>query len=85
MSRSLDDVNNEEWLMSVGTAMGEKDLVADRYTNYPEEKVSYILNNMCKVIPSFLRECNEVTYIIYYTTIIICSIVYYNYKLPYTM
>jgi hypothetical protein len=38
VSRSLDDVNNEEWLMSVGTAMGEKDLVADRYTNYPEEK-----------------------------------------------
>ena len=82
MSRSLDDVNNEEWLMSVGTAMGEKDLVADRYSNYPEEKVSYILNNMCKVI---LRAYNEVTYIIYYTTIIICSIVYYNYKLPYTM
>ena len=40
MSRSLDDVNNEEWLMSVGTALGgEKDLVVDRYTNYPEEKV----------------------------------------------
>ena len=39
MSRSLDDVNNEEWLMTLGTAMGEKDLVVERYTNYPEEKV----------------------------------------------
>lgn len=39
VSRSLDDVNNEEWLMAVGTAMGERDLVVERYTNYPEEKV----------------------------------------------
>ena len=39
VSRSLDDVNSEEWLMLVGTAMGEKDLVVERYTNYPEEKV----------------------------------------------
>ena len=42
MSRSLDDVNNEEWLIEMGTVMGEKELVLERYTNYPEEKVAAI-------------------------------------------
>lgn len=40
MSRSLDDVKNEEWLIEVGLAMGEKERVLERYMNYPEEKVS---------------------------------------------
>ena len=39
VSRSLDDMNSEEWLMALGSAMGEKDLVVERYTHYPEEKV----------------------------------------------
>ena len=39
VSRSLDDLNSEEWLMALGSAMGEKDLVVERYTHYPEEKV----------------------------------------------
>ena len=39
VSRSLDDMNSEEWLMALGLAMGEKDLVVERYTHYPEEKV----------------------------------------------
>ncbi|CAI8027036.1 Maestro heat-like repeat-containing protein family member 1 [Geodia barretti] len=38
VSRSLDDVKNEEWLIEVGSAMGEKELVLERYMNYPEEK-----------------------------------------------
>ena len=29
--------------MEVGTAMGEKDLIVERYTNYPEEKVMSII------------------------------------------
>ena len=39
VSRSLDDVKNEEWLIEVGSAMGEKERVLERYMNYPEEKV----------------------------------------------
>jgi hypothetical protein len=38
VSRSLDDVKNEEWLIEVGLAMGEKERVLERYMNYPEEK-----------------------------------------------
>ena len=41
VSRSLDDVKNEEWLIEVGSAMGEKELVLERYMNYPEEKVRH--------------------------------------------
>ena len=46
VSRSLDDVKNEEWLIEVGLAMGEKERVLERYMNYPEEKVRrcHILN-----------------------------------------
>lgn len=37
LSRSLDDVDNEEWLMEVGNAMGDKDMLL-KYSSYPEEK-----------------------------------------------
>ena len=46
MSRSVDDVNNEEWLVEVGTAMGEKEQVAERYSSYPEEKVNSSLTTL---------------------------------------
>ena len=39
LSRSLDDVDNEEWLMEVGNAMGDKDMLL-KYSSYPEEKVA---------------------------------------------
>ena len=39
MSRSLDEVNDEEWLMTLGNALGERDVMVDRYSNFPEEKV----------------------------------------------
>ena len=48
MSRSVDDVNNEEWLVEVGTAMGEKEQVAERYSSYPEEKVNSSLTTQLR-------------------------------------
>ena len=63
MSRSLDDVNNEEWLIEVGTAMGEKEIVMERYTNYPEEKVANACvgtnkhNNNLVILQGFLFKC----------------------------
>lgn len=38
LSRSLEDVDDEEWLMSVGNALGNKEQVLARYSNYSEEK-----------------------------------------------
>ena len=46
----MDDVNNEEWLVEVGTAMGEKERVAERYSSYPEEKVRIIfIYSVCTI------------------------------------
>ena len=39
LSRSLDYVDNEEWLMELGNALGDKEKVIGRYSNFPDEKV----------------------------------------------
>ncbi len=38
LSRSLEQVDDEEWLMEVGNIMGDKDVVVSRYSAFPEEK-----------------------------------------------
>ena len=38
MSRSLDDVDNEDWLMEVGNAMGDKEKIIQTYNYFPEDK-----------------------------------------------
>ena len=42
LSRSLDYVDNEEWLMELGAALGDKEKVVGRYSNFPEEKVGIL-------------------------------------------
>ena len=57
MSRSLDDVKNEEWLIEVGLAMGEKERVLERYMNYPEEKVSHAI--LCTAPNMHTCQCDK--------------------------
>ena len=38
LSRSLEQVDDEEWLMEVGNIMGDRDLVISRYSAFSEEK-----------------------------------------------
>lgn len=38
LSRSLEQVDDEEWLMEVGNIMGDKETVLSRYSAFPEEK-----------------------------------------------
>lgn len=38
LSRTLEQVDDEEWLMEVGNVMGDKDIVLSRYSAFPEEK-----------------------------------------------
>lgn len=38
MSRSLEQVDDEEWLMEVGNIMGDRETVIKRYSAFSEEK-----------------------------------------------
>ena len=38
MSRSLDDVDNEDWLMEVGNAMADKEKLVQTYSQFSEDK-----------------------------------------------
>ena len=38
MSRSLDDVDNEDWLMEVGNAMGDREKLVQTYGQFSEDK-----------------------------------------------
>ena len=42
LSLSLDQVDNEEWLMELGNALGDKEQVITKYSHYPQEKVDLI-------------------------------------------
>ena len=42
MSRSLDDINDEEWLANFGTILGGQ--VTKLYNEFPDEKVCDMLN-----------------------------------------
>ena len=39
LSRVLDDVNKEEWLLEFGSVLGNPEQVMSKYGNLPEEKV----------------------------------------------
>ena len=42
LSLSLDQVDNEEWLMELGNALGDREQVITKYSHYPQEKVGLV-------------------------------------------
>ena len=40
LSRSVDELSNEDWLLELGNALGDKDYITQTYANYPDDKVS---------------------------------------------
>lgn len=42
LSLSLDQVDNEEWLMELGNALGDQEQVVTKYSNFPQEKVGQV-------------------------------------------
>ena len=42
LSLSLDQVDNEEWLMELGNALGDQEQVVTKYSNFPQEKVGQL-------------------------------------------
>lgn len=42
VSKSVDEVDSEEWVRSLGTEMAKQ---ISLYTNFPEEKVVYVLHS----------------------------------------
>ena len=44
LSKSLDEVDNEDWVCELGEAMGEH---VNLYNNMPEDKVKVIAESVC--------------------------------------
>ena len=42
LSLSLDQVDNEEWLMELGNALGNREQVITKYSYFPQEKVGQV-------------------------------------------
>ena len=40
LSRSVDELSNEDWLLELGNVLGDKDYITQTYANYPDDKVS---------------------------------------------